>query len=88
MVPGLFAELIKAYHHNNLEKIKLLNQKLSVLMEIYELGNPFIKAIKTAVAVSRKEIDTSLKFPMGKSSEQERKAIEEVIKRAAVEEYL
>jgi 4-hydroxy-tetrahydrodipicolinate synthase len=88
VVPKLFAELIKAYQQNNLEKIKLLNQKLSVLMEIYELGEPFIKAIKTAVAVSRKEINTSLKFPMGKSSVQERKAIAEVIKRAAVEEFL
>ncbi len=88
VVPRLFAELIKAYHNNDLKKVKLLNQKLSVLMEIYDLGNPFIKAIKTAVAVSRKEINTALKFPMGKSTKKERKEIENVIKRAKIEKYI
>ena len=88
VVPGLFLELVKAYRHNDFEKIKFLNQKLSILMEIYDLGNPFIKAIKTAVAVSRKEINNALKFPMGKSSDQQRKEIKEVIKRAKIEKYI
>ncbi len=88
VVPGLFVELIQAYENSNLEKSKLLNKKLSILMELYDLGNPFIKAIKTAIAVSRKGINTSLKFPMGKSSSQERKEIEKIIKRADIEKYL
>jgi len=88
VVPGLFAELIKAYHQSDFEKVKLLNQKLSILMEIYDLGNPFIKAIKTAIAVSRTEINNSLKFPIGKSSAQERKKIEKVIKKADIKKYL
>lgn len=88
VVPALFAALIKAYKDNDFEKIKFLNQKLSILMEIYDLGNPFIKAIKTAVSVSRREINTALKFPMGKSNNHQRKEIKEVIKRAKIEKYI
>ena len=88
VVPTLFVELIKAFRQQEMARIKLLNQKLSILMEIYDLGDPFIKAIKTAIAVSRKEINTALKFPMGQSTAIERKEIEKVIKRAEIEEYL
>lgn len=88
IVPGLFVEIIKAYRNNNLEQIKFLNKKLSILMEIYDLGDPFIKAIKTAISVSRKDINTSLKFPMGKSSNLERKEIKKVIEKADIKEYL
>lgn len=88
VVPGLFVELIKAYRNNDLEKIKFLNKKMSFLMEIYDLGDPFIKAIKTAISVSRKDINTSLKFPMGKSSNLERKEIKKVIEKADIKEYL
>lgn len=88
VVPALFAALIKAYKDNDFEKIKFLNQKLSILMEIYDLGNPFIKAIKTAVSVSRIEINIALKFPMGKSNDKQRKEIKEVIKRAKIEKYI
>jgi 4-hydroxy-tetrahydrodipicolinate synthase len=88
VVPGLFVELIKAYRNNDIEKIKFLNKKMSFLMEIYDLGDPFIKAIKTAISVSRKDINTSLKFPMGKSSNLERKEIKKVIEKADIKEYL
>lgn len=88
IAPKLFVELIKAYEKNDLKRLRLLSKKLSILMELYDLSDPFIKAIKTGIAVSRKEINTACKSPMGSCTSREREAVRGVIERAEIAEYI
>lgn len=63
VVPEVFSELFKAYETKDFEKVTRLNKKVSILMNLYDVSQPFIGAIKGAVAASGVPINPTVKEP-------------------------
>ena len=49
LVPEVFADIVKAYAANDLQKVAENHKKISELMSIYTIGQDFVTTIKTAV---------------------------------------
>lgn len=50
LVPDLFARLYRAYGANDLDTVRSLQDRINGLMEIYDVSQPFVIAIKAAAA--------------------------------------
>ncbi|MEJ6952213.1 dihydrodipicolinate synthase family protein [Natronospora cellulosivora (SeqCode)] len=82
VVPSLFAELYQAYHANDFKTIAKLSNKISILMDIYKVSDPFFPAIKQAVAVMGRNIEPICKSPIKSLNTKQVKKIEEIINKA------
>ncbi|GBG57658.1 dihydrodipicolinate synthase family protein [Sporomusaceae bacterium FL31] len=63
VVPEVFSELLKAYETKDFGKVARLNKKVSILMNLYDVSQPFIGAIKGAVAARGVAINPTVKEP-------------------------
>lgn len=63
VVPEVFSELLKAYETKDFGKVMRLNKKVSILMNLYDVSQPFIGAIKGAVAARGVAINPTVKEP-------------------------
>ncbi|RAK12582.1 4-hydroxy-tetrahydrodipicolinate synthase [Halanaerobium saccharolyticum] len=88
IVPKLFVSTLAAYKNQEWDKLEIYNKKISILMEIYDVTNPFIKAIKEAVAINNNDILASCKFPMSDCTRSEKNEIEKTIARAEISDFI
>jgi 4-hydroxy-tetrahydrodipicolinate synthase len=82
IVPDLFASLMKAYHAKDFGKVVAAQAKISMLMNLYDITNPFIAGIKGAVALRGVAISTAVKKPAAALTQQEMNAISDVLAKA------
>jgi 4-hydroxy-tetrahydrodipicolinate synthase len=82
VVPELFATLFKAYQAKNFERVVTLNAKISILMNLYDITNPFIAGLKGAVALRGVSISTSVKEPAAAITPQQMNAIRDILAKA------
>jgi 4-hydroxy-tetrahydrodipicolinate synthase len=82
VVPELFAALFKAYQAKNFERVVTLNAKISILMNLYDITNPFIAGLKGAVALRGVSISTSVKEPAAAITPQQMNAIRDILAKA------
>ncbi len=82
VVPTLFVELYQSYLDNDFEVIARNSKKISILMEIYKVSEPFFPAIKQAVQVMGREIEPICKKPIRSLNREQVNNIEKIIKRA------
>lgn len=87
VVPSLFADLYQAYQANDFKTTTILSKKISILMDIYKVSEPFFPAIKQAVAVMGRNIEPICKSPIKSLSSKQVKEIENIIKKAGVVYY-
>ncbi|MFP4017277.1 MAG: dihydrodipicolinate synthase family protein [Halanaerobiales bacterium] len=64
VVPSLFVELYQAYRKGDFDVIARHSKKISILMDIYKVSQPFFPAIKQAVAVMGRDIQPICKEPI------------------------
>lgn len=88
IVPKLFVNTLEAYKNKDFDKLKILNKKISILMEIYDVTNPFIKAIKEAVSIIQTNILPFCKAPMSNCTKNEKNEIKKIIQRADISEFI
>lgn len=84
VVPELFAGLLKAYYAQDLEKVTKAQAQIAVLMNLYDVSQPFIAAIKGAVAARGLAISTATKEPSVPLTQQQADAIKAILKKADV----
>ena len=82
VVPGLFAELYQAYQVKDFTTIAGISKKISVLMEIYKVSQPFFPAIKQAAALMGTGIEAVCKEPVKGLNKNQITRIKEIINRA------
>jgi 2-dehydro-3-deoxy-D-pentonate aldolase len=82
IAPALFVELYKAYNENDLQKTSELQKKLNILMGLYDVSQPFVSAIKTAVSIVVPGIDANPRAPFEGCSETQVNKIKEILKKA------
>ncbi len=82
VVPDIFAGLLKAYHAKDLEKVAEAQAKISVLMNLYDVSQPFVAAIKGAVSAKGVSINPVTKEPSVALTQQQMDAIRTILKKA------
>lgn len=82
VVPSLFVEMYQAYQDKDFEKIAVASKKISILMGIYNVSEPFFPAIKQAVALMGRNIEAICKPPIKSLSSSQVKEIEAIMKLA------
>jgi 4-hydroxy-tetrahydrodipicolinate synthase len=71
LAPPIFVELLKAYGENDLKTVAELQGRINGLMELYEVSQPFVNAIKGAAACLIGDISFQSRMPIsGLSQEQ------------------
>lgn len=65
VIPDVFSALLKAYNENDFDGVKAAQSKISMLMNIYDISQPFVAAIKGAVAAQGVAIGAYVKEPSG-----------------------
>lgn len=63
VVPEVFAKLYRAYEERDFATVTELQGKISTLMQIYDVTQPFVPAIKTAVRLKGLDITATVKMP-------------------------
>jgi 4-hydroxy-tetrahydrodipicolinate synthase len=79
VVPELFAGLLKAYQAKDFEKVITANAKISILMNLYDVTNPFIAGLKGAVASRGVSISTAVKEPAAAITQQQMNVIRDIL---------
>lgn len=82
VVPEVFAELLKAYREKDFNAVTLLSKKISILMSLYDVSQPFIAAIKGAVAAQGVPISAQVKEPALGLTPERITAIEAILTKA------
>lgn len=63
IVPKLFSDLYQAYQKSDFQTVTTNQQKISELMNIYNVSQPFVAAIKAAVKIMGRNIHPFVKHP-------------------------
>lgn len=63
IVPELFSRLYRDYQQGNFTPVQAAQHKISILMNLYELSQPFVAAIKGATALRGLPIHSVVKAP-------------------------
>jgi len=82
IAPELFTGLLKAYQAKDFDKVVAANKKISILMNIYDVTDPFVAGIKGAVALKGVPISTVVKEPATVISEQQLHVIRDILVKA------
>lgn len=82
VVPDLFVKLYQAYQSGDFRTIIDLSKRISILMEIYKVSQPFFPSIKQAVALKDRNIIPVCKQPVADLNKEQVKEIENIIERA------
>ena len=82
VVPELFVGLLKAYHAQNFTKVVKASAKISILMNLYDITNPFIAGLKGAVALRGVSISTAVKEPCIAVTQQQMNSIRTILAQA------
>jgi 4-hydroxy-tetrahydrodipicolinate synthase len=82
VVPELFVGLLKAYRTNDFEKVVAAQAKVSTLMKIYDVANPFIAGVKGAVTLKGVSISAVVRQPAAALTQQQMNAISDILAKA------
>lgn len=80
VVPGLCYRWVQAFEQEDLSEVFEVQKKINGLMEIYQLGVPFVPYIKGAMAVAREDTETACTFPLMNVSLEDKKKAETILK--------
>ena len=75
VIPGVFSSLLKAYRNKDFNGVTAAQGKISMLMNLYELSQPFVAAIKGAVAAQGVPISAFVKAPSAELDAQQTEKI-------------
>ncbi|HWR39482.1 MAG TPA: 4-hydroxy-tetrahydrodipicolinate synthase [Patescibacteria group bacterium] len=84
VIPGVFAELMAAYQGKDMTKLAAMQSKISILMNLYDVTQPFVAGIKGAVAAMGVPITPAVKGPAVALSEEDTKKIKRLLVKAGV----
>lgn len=84
IVPASFAKLYKAYSDKDFKTIAGIQQKVNTLMGLYDVSQPFVGAIKAAVALTVGGIEPAVRKPAGVLNEAQIEKIRSIFREAGV----
>jgi 4-hydroxy-tetrahydrodipicolinate synthase len=84
IAPGLVVGIHEAYRRGDLGELERLQRRLNVLMGLYAVSQPFVGAIKGAVARVVVGVGPACRPPAGRLDEAQLAAIDDILRRAEV----
>ena len=84
IAPKVFVDLYKAFYENDMNTVRELQNKINILMKLYDISQPFISSIKTAVSIMVPGIGTDPRKPFASCSEQQIEKVKAVLKEAEI----
>lgn len=85
IVPELFAQLMESYRNGDLEGVQNAQRKIGILMNIYNVSQPFVPAIKQAVLLRGLPISPYAKKPAGLLNDTQIDQIKALFQQANIE---
>ena len=82
IAPELFINLYKSFNQNKFLEVNDMQKKVNILMGIYDVSEPFISSIKTAVSMYVPGLSTNLRKPFANCSEVQVEDIRTILKKA------
>lgn len=84
LAPGLCHAWVEACEKEDLEKMQEIQRTIDGLMEIYNVGTPFIPYIKAAVNAVGRNISETCTFPLTSANDAEKEKIAGILKKYGV----
>ena len=81
VIPGVFRDLLAAYEKQDFAGVAAGQDKISVLMNLYDLSSPFVAAIKGGVAAQGVNIETVTQEPSLALQPEQVAAIRELVQK-------
>ncbi|WP_110955524.1 dihydrodipicolinate synthase family protein [Anaerosinus massiliensis] len=72
VVPDVFSGILKAYKNQDFKAVTTAQKKISMLMHLYDISQPFVAAIKGAVAAQGVGIGAYVREPSGDLTEDQK----------------
>lgn len=82
IAPELFISLYKAFEEDKLRVVNKLQNKINILMNLYDVSQPFISSIKIAVSMFVPNISASPRKPFSGCSEEQIERVREILIKA------
>jgi 4-hydroxy-tetrahydrodipicolinate synthase len=79
ITPKLYTDIFDAFNNNDMDSLLSLERNLMVLLELFEVTNPFTISIKYALKLTGLDIKPIVKYPEVKISEEQLKKIKIII---------
>jgi 4-hydroxy-tetrahydrodipicolinate synthase len=86
LYPELFSNLVTAVNQKNLDVVSKLQQRVDILMGLYDVGTPFIPIIKRAMTIRGIEMDEYCTKPFVPANEKQNAEIKNIMIKANVPE--
>jgi 4-hydroxy-tetrahydrodipicolinate synthase len=84
IAPEVFTKLYGAYNENNLEVIAEMQKKINILMNLYDVSEPFVSSIKTAVSILVEGLSTKIREPFAGCNDEQVERIKEILRKANI----
>lgn len=84
VLPELTHGWVEAFVKEDLQKVQEIQQKIDILMEIYQVGKPFVPYIKAAMEEKGIIENAASSFPFPEVTAEDRKQINEIMQKAGV----
>ncbi|HEX3046022.1 MAG TPA: 4-hydroxy-tetrahydrodipicolinate synthase [Bacillota bacterium] len=84
LAPQLFTELLGAFRQNDLKTVGQLQGRINGLMELYEVSQPFVNAIKGAAACLIPDISYQSRMPVSGLSQEQMTRIKQILTAAGI----
>ncbi|HWR06555.1 4-hydroxy-tetrahydrodipicolinate synthase [Sporomusa sp.] len=84
VIPHVFSDLMQAYAKKDLARVEAAQDKISILMNLYDVSQPFVAAIKGAVAQMGVPITPGVKAPASALTSRQLQEIRELLIQADV----
>ncbi len=79
LVPELCSAWVKAFKNNDIKSISEIQRKIDRLMDIYQVGKPFVPYIKKAMAIKGIPVKDYCSFPLPEANQRDIVKIKEIL---------
>lgn len=84
LAPQLFVQIYTAYRDNDLKTVALLQERINGLMELYDVSQPFVTAMKAAVAFLIEGISSLAGKPAGPLNDAQMERLRSILGKAGL----
>ena len=84
LVPEVCSAWVRAFRDNNLDSVAAIQGKIDRLMDIYQVGKPFVPYIKKAMGLKGIPVKDYCSFPLPEANEAQISKLEQILKKTNV----
>lgn len=84
LVPDICSSWVRAFRENNLDSVAGIQRKIDQLMDIYQVGKPFVPYIKKAMMLKGIPVRDYCSFPLPAANEAQVSKLEDILKKTNI----